>query len=165
LTFGTFLLSVFGQQELTPSDFDTVVDGSRSVFVMFYAPWCGHCKSFKPDYAEVARAFESQKDKVVIAAVDADSHRELGGKFGVTGFPTLKFFPQGTTKPIDYDAGRSADDVIAFINKHAKTDVKIEEPPSSVRTLTTENFESIALDPTKMYWWSFMLHGVDIVKN
>jgi len=140
---------VFGQQELTPSDFDSVVDGSRSVFVMFYAPWCGHCKSFKPEYSEVARAFESYKDKVVIAAVDADTHRELGGKYGVTGFPTLKFFSQGSTNAIDYDSGRTATEVISFINKHANTDAKIIEPPSSVRTLTSENFDSIALDQSK----------------
>lgn len=148
-SFATFVMLALGQLELTPSDFDNVVDGSRSVFVMFYAQWCGHCKSFKPDYAEVARAFESKKEEVVIASVDADTHRELGSKYGVTGFPTLKFFPKGSTKPIEYDSGRSAADVISFINKKANTDAKIIEPPSSVFTLTTENFESVALDPTK----------------
>jgi len=149
LTFATFAVLSLAQLELTPNDFDSVVDGSRSVFVMFYAPWCGHCKSFKPDYAEVARAFESQKNDVVIAAVDADSHRDLGSRFGVSGFPTLKFFPKGSTNPIEYEGGRSASDVIAFINKQANTNAKIVEPPSSVLVLTTENFDSIALDPSK----------------
>ncbi len=27
--------------------------------------------------------------------VDADSHRSIGEKFGVQGFPTIKFFPRG----------------------------------------------------------------------
>lgn len=33
------------------------------------------------------------------AQVDADAHRSLGEKFGVRGFPTLKWFPRG--KPAD----------------------------------------------------------------
>jgi protein disulfide-isomerase A6 len=32
---------------------------------------------------------------VVIAKVDADAHRSVGEKFGVRGFPTIKFFPRG----------------------------------------------------------------------
>jgi len=117
---------------------------------MFYAPWCGHCKSFKPDYAEVARAFESHKSQVVIAAVDADSHRDLGSKYGVQGFPTLKFFPKGTTKPIDYSSGRTASDVISFINKQANTNAKNRRTTILSSNFNNgKNFDSIALDSSK----------------
>jgi protein disulfide-isomerase A6 len=30
-----------------------------------------------------------------LVPVDADAHRELGERFGVQGFPTIKFFPRG----------------------------------------------------------------------
>lgn len=46
-------------------------------------------------------AFAGNKD-VVIAKVDADQHRELGSRFGIQGFPTLKFFPKGSTEPQEY---------------------------------------------------------------
>lgn len=37
--------------------------------------------------------------------VDATANRDLGTRFGVQGFPTLKFFRNG--KPSDYEGGRT----------------------------------------------------------
>lgn len=55
----------------------------------------------------------------MIAKVDADAHRDLGSRFGVRGYPTLKWFPKGSTDPEDYSGGRSADDIISFVNQKA----------------------------------------------
>jgi len=141
-------LVVLGQDELTADSFDSVVDGTKSVFAMFYAPWCGHCKNFKPEYAKVAAAYAAEPE-VAIVSVDADQHTELAGRFGVSGYPTLKFFAKGSTEPEDYTSGRSADDVVRFINEKAGTTAKVVEPPSFVTTLTTDNFDAIALDQEK----------------
>ncbi len=32
--------------ELTADDFDTFLEENPVTMVMFYAPWCGHCKNF-----------------------------------------------------------------------------------------------------------------------
>ena len=62
---------------------------------------CGHCKNLAPAYEQVGDAFVGVSD-VVIAKVDADSERDLGSRFEVQGFPTLKFFAKGGTTAVAY---------------------------------------------------------------
>ena len=39
----------------------------------------------------------------------------------MTGFPTLKFFPKGSTEPLAYNSGRSEEAFVNFLNEHAGT--------------------------------------------
>jgi protein disulfide-isomerase A6 len=141
-------VSFGGVVDLTPDNFDSIIDGSKAAFVEFYAPWCGHCKNLAPEYEIVGEAFAKEKS-VVIAKVDADAHRDLGSRFEIHGFPTLKFFPKGSKTPEAYEGGRSADDIISYINGKAGTRAKVQKAPSAVVDLTPANFDSIALDSSK----------------
>ena len=46
---------------LTDSTFDLVVKSTKTTFVKFYAPWCGHCKRLAPDWAKLAKEFKVTK--------------------------------------------------------------------------------------------------------
>jgi len=106
---------------LTPSNFDEIVnDATKDVLVEFYAPWCGHCKKLAPDYEIIAKAYENEPD-VVIANIDADAHKEIAGRFEVTGFPTIKWFPKNNKEGERYDGPRDIDAFISFINRNAGT--------------------------------------------
>ncbi|CAB3373415.1 Hypothetical predicted protein [Cloeon dipterum] len=96
--------------ELTPSNFDKLVVQSDDVWIVeFFAPWCGHCQSLVPEYSKAAKAL---KGVVKVGAVDADAHKSLGSRFGVSGFPTLKVFGSNKNKPEDYRGARTAQGLV-----------------------------------------------------
>lgn len=135
--------------DLIPGNFDDVVlKSGKPALVEFFAPWCGHCKTLAPIYEELAAKFESQKDKITIAKVDADAERSLGTRFGIQGFPTIKYFDGKSDKPEDYNGGRDLESLTEFINK--KTGAKprkVITPPSSIEHFTDKTFkETIGSD-------------------
>ena len=79
----------------------------------------------------------------MIAKVDADQHRDLGSRFGVKGFPTLKWFPKGSTTPEDYSGGRGLDDFTKFISEKTGITARIAKPISYVKELDSSSFDGV----------------------
>merc|ERR1712113_930026 len=99
---------------------EVAMNTEKDVLVEFYAPWCGHCKQLVPAYTKLGEEISGNgalKSQVVIGKVNADAHRELGQRFGIRGFPTIKWFGRGNKvdSPDDYEGGRSADQFLNFI--------------------------------------------------
>ncbi|KAJ1729300.1 hypothetical protein LPJ61_003591 [Coemansia biformis] len=139
-----------GVVDLTPKNFKSVVDGSKDVLVKFYAPWCGHCKTMAEDYERLAAGY-AHADGVVVAEVNADDHRALGDKYGVQGFPTLKFFPKDgdVASPEDYSAGRDLDSLASFVHKKTGVLARIKKAISHVVELDYAKFKGVVLDESK----------------
>ncbi|EAR90091.1 protein disulfide isomerase family A protein (macronuclear) [Tetrahymena thermophila SB210] len=95
---------------LTDDNFDANVVGSKEPwFIEFYAPWCGHCKNLQPEWNKLAT--EMKTEGVKVAKVDATVHPKVAQRFGVNGYPTIKFFPAGfssDSEAVDYNGGRDA---------------------------------------------------------
>jgi len=80
------------------------------------------CKTLAPIYENVAEDYARDSD-IVIAKIDCDSPagKATAEKYKISGFPTLKFFPKGSSEPIDYQGGRTEEDILNYINGQAGT--------------------------------------------
>ncbi|EYU38104.1 hypothetical protein MIMGU_mgv1a0087951mg, partial [Erythranthe guttata] len=145
-----FVASAFADDVvvLTEENFDKEVGQDRGALVEFYAPWCGHCKKLAPEYETLGASFKKAKS-VVIAKVDCDEHKSVCSKYGVSGYPTIQWFPKGSLEPKKYEGARNAEALAEYVNTEAGTNVKIASAPSNVVVLTPENFEEIVLDENK----------------
>lgn len=106
--------------ELTSANFDKLVLNSDDVWLVeFFAPWCGHCKKLEPEWE---RAATDLKGKVKLGALDATVHDTKAQEYGVTGYPTIKFFAGGKkdrSDATDYDGGRTASEIVTWaLEKH-----------------------------------------------
>ncbi|XP_076456070.1 protein disulfide-isomerase A5-like [Babylonia areolata] len=101
---------------LTDTTFSDFISTNKKTLVMFYAPWCGHCKKMKPDYMSAATKLKEEVPGAKLAAVDATKFKDLASKYSIKGYPTLKYFEDGALKA-DYKGGRTAADLVAFFKK------------------------------------------------
>jgi len=93
-------------------------------------------KKLAPIWENLATIFKNDPS-VVIANVDADKHKEISTQFGVTGFPTLKFFPKNSKEGKPYNGGRELNDLLKYVN----------EETGSKRTATGRLEDSVGRTP------------------
>ncbi|MCL7042838.1 hypothetical protein MKW94_016787 [Papaver nudicaule] len=116
---------------------DVFFNSGKNVLLKFYAPWCGHCKTLAPILDEVAVSFQSDPE-VIIAKLDATTNDFPADKFKVEGYPTL-YFKSASGVAVQYDGGRTKEDIIDYIEKNKETIVKPEESTETAKPDTTKD--------------------------
>jgi protein disulfide-isomerase-like protein len=96
--------------------YETLDEGfEQKSLVLFYAPWCPHCKNIMPDWDD---ATKRNTTDIKMVKVNCDEHEDLAKKHGIQGFPTIKFLPLGLNNPknaIEYKGDRKGEAFLAFI--------------------------------------------------
>ena len=89
--------SVASVVPLTYNNFEDITKignttSSEDWFVMFYAPWCKHCKKLMPTFNKASSHLFKKKN---FATVNIDKNPRLAERFRVKDLPTLIMFSKG----------------------------------------------------------------------
>uniref|UniRef100_A0A8C9UF55 Protein disulfide isomerase family A member 5 n=1 Tax=Serinus canaria TaxID=9135 RepID=A0A8C9UF55_SERCA len=81
---------------LAGEDFRESLKKKKHTLVMFYAPWCPHCKNAIPHFTTAAEVFKEDR-KIAYAAVDCakGQNHDLCKQEGVDGYPTFNYYNYG----------------------------------------------------------------------
>jgi protein disulfide-isomerase A1 len=112
-------------EELVADTWDEFIEeqAHKDVFVNCFAPWCGHCRNFRPKFQELQRKTRHVKTLDVLF-FDA-TQNDLPEEIRVSSYPTLYFFPalrEGETKradPIKFTTERTIEAMLDFLHKEA----------------------------------------------
>jgi thioredoxin 1 len=99
---------------VSDQSFKNEVEGTGTVLVDFWAPWCGPCKMIAPILEELDQEIGSE---VKIAKVNVDDNPDTASRFGVMSIPTLIVFKDG--QPVDKVVGfQSKDALKSVVSRH-----------------------------------------------
>lgn len=137
-------------RHLDSASFRNTLRKIKHAIIMFYAPWCGHCKSTKPEFIRAAEKFADEL-MVAFGAVDCTAERDLCATYDVKGYPTIKYFSYFDKTVKEYTGGRKEADFVAFIHSQigtSPTSQKVKTAQASgfgqdVTVISDANFEEI----------------------
>lgn len=88
-------------------------DGAYA-FKMYYAEWCPHCQTAKPEFAKLGATQTIGGKKVMMEAIDAEKHPEkVQGK--VEGYPTIHLYDAKGNLVKEYSGPRTHDAFLSFL--------------------------------------------------
>jgi len=148
---------------LTQSNFETeMAANAKGILVEFYAPWCGHCKQLAPEYDAASLMLAESGSEYKLGKVDATVEKELGQKFEVQGYPTLKWMVGDQIT--DYDGARDRNGIVEWIKAVTGPAVTEGEPPADATgvavvlraSANNEVYQGIAKSFRKSATWYFV---------
>jgi len=79
--------------------------------VIFYAPWCGHCRNMVKDVKDLANALKDEG--FVIGTVNCDANSDINTVYPVESFPTIFFIKDN--QATEYKGSRDLDSLVKFL--------------------------------------------------
>ena len=86
-------------------------------FIMYYADWCPHCKTIKPEFADFSKrgVVTVNGKNVAVAMIEESEKEKMAGK-NVKGFPTF-LYETAAGETVEYSGPRTRDAWMDFLGK------------------------------------------------
>jgi thiol-disulfide isomerase/thioredoxin len=99
--------------------------------VLYYADWCGHCTTMKPEWQKVVNKMK-QSNIVNVAEVESTHIADLVNKPEVNGFPSIKMYNSGT-ETANFEDERIADKMEKFAMSNTTKSIKTNTSKSLIK--------------------------------
>jgi len=92
--------------------------GDGGKFVMYYADWCPHCQSIKPDFKEFMGdgTIKVNGKTIKVDMVQPEKEPEKAVGVDVKGYPTL-IYSDAAGKNVEFSGPRTSDGYMAFLKE------------------------------------------------
>jgi thioredoxin-like negative regulator of GroEL len=84
---------------------------NKVYMLIYYAPWCGHCKDMVKNVKTLANTLKDEG--FMVGAINCERNSDLSDKIIIDSFPTVYFVKEN--KAIQYDGSRELDDLVKFL--------------------------------------------------
>ena len=115
-------------KDLNATDFNEFDSSNSNYFLYFYAPWCGHCKEFNPNYDIASSRIRAAGYQTQFVKVNAANNKEFANTWSVEAYPTIFWVNKVDDEKIEYDGPRTVKGLSTFVRN--QMNFTTEELPS-----------------------------------
>ena len=103
------------QEEEVQGNDNADISKSQPALVLFHSKTCQHCIKMMPEWSKVK---EQLKDTVEVIEKEANDITDEETKLHkISGYPTIKYCPDGLKKPsVEHDGERTAESIVEFVD-------------------------------------------------
>lgn len=77
--------------ELTADNLEQTIRDSKTLFIDFWAAWCGPCRMFAPVFEKASEKYSD----ATFAKLDTEANAEIAAALEIQAIPTLMAFREG----------------------------------------------------------------------
>ncbi|KAG1704000.1 Protein disulfide-isomerase A4 [Nymphon striatum] len=111
--------------ELTKDNFQSKIDNSKMILVLFTSKNCEICEELAPRYEQAAQELDVFHPAIPLAKINSDKYEGLADKYNITEYPSFKIFRYG--RVFDYNGPKENQGMVPFMKKessHPSSEVK-----------------------------------------
>ena len=100
---------------------------NKPCFVAFTTNWCSYCHQLKPHWEHFQNNYvkknRNNSKKIDIVNIDCEEHPDIAKYHGVSGYPTIKYLPNGLSNnqgSVHYQGERNFNEFSRFLSQFRK---------------------------------------------